>query len=147
MKRFHTLVALLIIVLGSASLAQDQKYTFGVGGGLSFGINESQDRPMDGQFRLFFLHTFNSDFWGEAGLGYIKNSGSNPTTRSDYKTSMFALDYRLRWNALRMDNFTIFPFVGVAGLYWKNDEYKKDEAPNADDNGFGVWAWVPLCNR
>lgn len=129
----------LIFVFYSNTNA-DPKYSIGVGGGLSFGINESVDRPFDPQIRLLFLHTYDDDFWGEAGFSYIKNSGSNPDLNgySDYKTTMLSLDYRLRWNLLKFDSFTIFPFVGVGGLYWKNDEYQKSEAQDADDNGFGV---------
>ncbi len=137
-KQLLTIIFTLFIICSNTNA--DPKYSIGVGGGLSFGVNESVERPFDPQIRLLFLHTYDDNFWGEAGFSYIKNSGENPDLNgySDYKTTMLSLDYRVRWNLLKFDNFIIYPFVGVGGIYWKNDEYQKVEAPDADDNGFGV---------
>ncbi len=136
--------ALLFLTLLSPAFSQS-RMSLGLGGGVSFGVNESVDRPLNAQARLLFIHTLSEDFWGEAGLGYIKNTGENPDNNgySDYKTTMLTVDYRLRWNLVKVrDMFYIYPFGGVGLLYWKNDEYRIQEAPEADDNGIGLT--IPL---
>jgi outer membrane protein OmpA-like peptidoglycan-associated protein len=136
--RFARTLLLLLLATIVAVNAQETKYSIGLGGGLSWGINESVERPVAAEFRGFFLHTFNDKVWGEIGLNYIMNEGTNPNLHGwgDYKTSMFILDYRLRYNLLKLgDNFTIFPFAGVGLLTWNASKWDKFIAPNGKESG------------
>ncbi|OGU58677.1 MAG: hypothetical protein A2X64_09255 [Ignavibacteria bacterium GWF2_33_9] len=134
-------IFILIFFTSILAMNAQPKYSLGLGGGAAFGINESVDRPLGPQFNLYFLHTFNEAFAGEASFSYIKINGENPDLGgyNDYKTSMIAFDYRLRWNIMKFgDKFTVYPFVGVGILSFTNDEYQVTEAPDAEGSGIDV---------
>lgn len=138
-KVFKIIIA--IFLLTAVASHGETKYSVGLGGGLSFGINESVDRPLGPQFNLLFIHTYNDAFWGEFSFNYVKNNGENPDLNgySDYKTSMYIPDYRIRWNVFNVDNkFIIYPFAGVGVNIFVNDEYRKMQAPDAKGNGVDI---------
>lgn len=140
MQKFLKLLFVLTI-FSALTLNAQTKNSLGIGGGVNFGVNESLDRPLGPQFNIYFLHTFNDAFWGEISLNYLQNQ-SNLTdthTYSDYKTTYISPDIRLRWNLINVDNkFLIYPYAGVGLLYFKNDQYQKDQAPNWEGDGIDI---------
>jgi outer membrane protein OmpA-like peptidoglycan-associated protein len=145
MNKFTKLMLLVLLTAIIGVNAQDAKYSLGLGGGLNYGINESADRPLAPQFRIYFLHTYNDKLWGEVGLNYNMIKGANPDMWgfADYKTTMYIFDYRIRYNLIKLgDNFTIYPFLGVGAIMWNATEWDKAITPAGKESGVNIT--VPL---
>jgi len=140
-NKLTKLMFLIFLATVIAVNAQETKYSLGLGGGLNYGINESKDRPLAPQFRAYFLHSYSSFLWGEIGLNYNSIKGANPDMwgYADYKTTMYILDYRLRFNLLKLgDNFTVYPFVGVGAIMWNATQWDKTITSAGKESGVNV---------
>lgn len=111
------LSALLLVLLTTSTYAQEKKaISVGVGGGMAFGINESESRPLNfgGRFTILYLNGFGKYLTPEIGASMITLASEKEGGFSDYKTSIISPDFRLRFTPLGMDQWSPY-FYGLIG--------------------------------
>ncbi len=97
-------------------------FSFGVAGGLNFGINEGLTRPGKPSFRLFGLYNFNDHLDGEFGVSYMMSGTETITRFSDYKTTLIIPDVRLRFIPFTIGAFSPYATVGIGLLSFNGNE-------------------------
>jgi hypothetical protein len=108
--------ALLVLLISSTSLAQEKKaLSIGVGGGMAFGINESESRPLNfsGRLTLLYLNGFGKYITPEIGVSMITLASETEGGFSDYKTSVISPDFRLRLAPMGLDKWSPYMYLLV----------------------------------
>ncbi|MBK9250036.1 MAG: OmpA family protein [Ignavibacteria bacterium] len=96
--------------------------SFGIAGGLNFGINEGLTRPGKLGFRAFALYSFNEYLDGEAGVSYLMSGTETITGYSDYKTTLLIPDIRLRFTPITFGTFSPYATAGLGLLNFTGNE-------------------------
>ncbi|MBS1536433.1 MAG: outer membrane beta-barrel protein, partial [Bacteroidetes bacterium] len=117
----------LISVCGLAQTAPLQvgrpnPFSFGIAGGVNFGINESLNRPAKPAFRLIGLYNFNDNFDAEFGVSYVISGSEEITGFADYKTTLIIPDIRLRYMPFTFGTFSPYATAGVGLLSYTGNE-------------------------
>ncbi|HET6513247.1 MAG TPA: OmpA family protein [Candidatus Kapabacteria bacterium] len=111
---------LLAVALASPLSAQEKKtFSVGLGGGMAFGINESESRPLNfsGRFTLMYLNGFGKMLTPEIGVSMINLGSENIGGFSDYKTTIISPDFRLRLAPIGMNDWSPYIYALVGGAF------------------------------
>lgn len=103
-------------------ISRPNPFSFGIGGGLSFGINEGLTRPGKPAFRLFGLYNFSEHFDGEFGVSYMMSGTETITGWSDYKTTLIIPDIRLRFIPFTFGSVSPYATAGIGLLSFTGNE-------------------------
>ncbi|MEP7234674.1 MAG: OmpA family protein [Ignavibacteriota bacterium] len=146
MKKIITLLLLTILISQTDRLyAQfEPKWGIGVGGGASFGINESTLRPLGPQARIYalWLNGFAPHLSGEFGLGYLKLSSNMVGGFSDYATTVIPIDLRLRWAPLSSEDWQPYIYAGFGIASFNVGTIPYNAAAEAKTSG--IAPYIPL---
>ncbi|MFN8359509.1 MAG: OmpA family protein [Candidatus Kapaibacterium sp.] len=125
--KFAALVA-VVSFTGASSQASAQNVgklnplSFGIAGGLNYGINEGLTRPGKLGFRAFALYSFSEYLDGEAGISYLMSGTETVTGFSDYKTTLLIPDIRLRLTPITFGTFSPYATAGLGLLNFTGNE-------------------------
>jgi hypothetical protein len=110
-------------------------------GGPSYGINESVNQTLSPAFRLsaLRLRALNDFISAEYGIGFVRNSGSNPGGYSNYQTTMIPVDARLRVTPLRSENFMPYLYFGIGIVKWDSPIEPVNKSPDGKSSGIAVF--------
>ncbi|MBI3260583.1 MAG: OmpA family protein [Ignavibacteriae bacterium] len=106
----------------SVAISSPNPYSFGIAGGLNFGINEGLTRPGKTAFRLFGLYSFNDHLDGEFGVSYMMSGTETITGWSDYKTTLVIPDIRLRFIPYTFGSVSPYITSGIGLLSFTGNE-------------------------
>lgn len=116
-------------------------WAVGLGGGASFGVNESHDRNLGAMARIYGLwqRGFDDLLTPEFGIGQTMNASTNSGGYSDYKTTMIPFDFRLRLTPLGDADWSPYIYAGVGGVSWNVTEEAYNKAVDAKQTGVGLF--------
>lgn len=136
-KLIRGLALITVVMISSLSLAQNKKvFSVGVGGGGSFGINESLDRPISYALRadLLWIKGFGNWISPEIGFTYFNNKSEDTGRFSDYDVTVFSPDLHLRVTPFGLNRWS--PYVyGAFGLAMRSVDFRPYNAdPTSTDS-------------
>jgi outer membrane protein OmpA-like peptidoglycan-associated protein len=146
MKRNIWILLLASTLLSAKVYAQNEPvWALGLGGGASFGVNESENRALGPMGRLYvtWLRGWGDQISPEFGIGFVQNSGANPPSGfSDYKTTLIPFDLRVRLSPVTSVDWSPYIYAGIGGVSWNNTQEPPNKA--SDGKATGVGLFIPL---
>lgn len=140
MRRTILFVVVLAAITAVTSAQVPSKYdgrlSIGLGAGLSWGVNETEpgDRALNVLLRGLAIYDLSEYIAGEFGLHYTKNSSKELGGWSDYSTTIFQPDLRLR---AYISRGSIAPYVtgGLGASIFSVNDVPFNRAPDSDTSG------------
>ncbi len=131
----------ILLAVSLPAMSQTKSISAGVGLGLNYPINESikSERGIGPLFSVYGLYNngIANGFTPELSLSYFTNGTTETGGHSQYNTSYFQFDLRLRYSFLEENKFNPYAFAGVGAAMFNIEDipYNKDYDK---DNGTGV---------
>lgn len=145
--KFKITLTMLIVLIASLNLnAQEKSISLGAGIGLARGINEAfpSERSLGALFGVYGLFTngFGNRLTPEFALTYYTTGTSDFGGYSQYKTSFFNPELRLRYAFTEGSSWTPYVFGGVGAMIFNVSDipYNKNIAAKTD----GVTGTFPI---
>lgn len=146
MKKIIGIMLLSLLGFVSKGYAQDPAvWALGIGGGASFGVNESENRALGPMGRLYltWLRGLDQQISAEIGVGFVQNSGVNPPSGfSDYKVTMIPFDVRVRLTPFKSTEWSPYLSLGIGAVSYNLTQEPPNKA--ADSKQSGISLYIPM---
>jgi outer membrane protein OmpA-like peptidoglycan-associated protein len=142
MKKVTYILLLAILCLPVLTFAQETPDTrsfmsLGLGGGGSFGINESVDRPITYAFRgdLLWIRGFGDWLSPEIGLSYLSNKSKETGGFSNYSIKVLSPDFHLRITPFGYSGFSPYAYGAIGAAIRNINDRPYNADPGTPNNG------------
>lgn len=137
-RRIFLGILFFLLTLSRISIAQDTaRFSVGMGYGLSFGVNESSERPIGDAFEVSFLYLngLGKLLTPQFGISTSSLSSGNVGGYSDYSTSVLSPELQLRLTPNGMDRWSPYFYLAFGLAIRSITARGSNDDPTIPDNG------------